>query len=95
MGSLTLSEIKEAANDILVCVRKNSLMNERTSLENRKSVRKDSHIVSLNLVLIDGLVRSKGRLSSGLMNKCRIILPGGHHVTTLIIRFLHETNGHV
>ena len=95
MGSLTLTEIQEATNDILACVQKSSFLNERTSLENKKPVRKDSHIVSLNPVLVDGLVRSKGRLSSGFMNKCPIILPGGHHVTTLIIRFLHETKGHV
>ena len=29
------------------------------------------------------------------MNRFPIILPSGHHVTTLIIRFLHEINGHI
>ena len=65
------------------------------SLRNGNPVRKYSHIASLNPVLVDGLVRSKGRLISGTMNKCPIILPSGHHVTTLIIRHLHETKGHV
>ena len=27
--------------------------------------------------------------------KCVVILPSGHHVTTLIIRHYHETSGHV
>ena len=70
-------------------------MNETTSLKNRNPVKKDSHIASLNPVVVDGLVRSKGRLRSGTMNRFLIILPSGHHVTTLIIRFLHEINGHV
>ena len=32
---------------------------------------------------------------SGNTNKCIVILPSGHHVTTLIIRHYHETSGHV
>ena len=48
-----------------------------------------------NPVLVDGLVRSKGRVSFGAISRCPVILPSGHHVTTLIIRFLHETTGHV
>ena len=70
-------------------------MNETASLKNRNPVRKDSHIALLNLVVVDGLARSKGRLSSRTMNRFPIILPNGHHVTTLIIRFLHKINGHV
>lgn len=70
-------------------------MTESTSLENRKPVKKDSHIVLLNHVLVDGLVRLKGCLISESMNKCPIILPCGHCVSSLFIRFLYETKGHV
>lgn len=94
-GNLTLTEIQTAADDILVCVQEGFFLNEMISLRNRNPVRKNSHIASLNPVLVDGLVRSKGRLISGTMNKCPIILPSGHHVTTLIIRHLHETKGHI
>ena len=94
-GKLTLTELQEAANDILVCVQESSFFDEISSLRHGKPVRKDSHIASLNPVIVDGLVRSKGRLSSRPTNKWPIILPSGHHVTTLIIRFLHETKGHV
>ena len=98
-GNLTLTEIQKAADDILVCVQKGFFLNEMISLRNGNPMRKNSHIASLNPVLVDGLVRSKGRQISRTMNKCPIILPSGHHVTTLIIsliiRHLHETKGHV
>ena len=70
-------------------------MNEMTSLKTRNPVKKDSHIALLNLVVVEGLVRLKGLLCSGTMNRFPIILQSGHHVTTLIICFLHEINGHV
>ena len=93
--NLTLMEIQNSENDILVCVQESSFMNETTSLKNETPVKKDSDIASLNPVVVGGLVRSKGRLCSGTMNRFPIILPSGHYVTTLIIRFLHEINGHV
>ena len=58
-----------------------------------KSVKKDSRLASLDPILHDGLLRVKGRLDSPL-EKCPIILPNSHHVTTLIIRSCHERNGH-
>ena len=70
-------------------------MNKTTSLKKRNLVRKDSHIASLNFVVVDRLVRSKIRLCSGTMKRFPIILPSGQHVTTPINRFLHEINGHV
>lgn len=94
-GNLTLTEIQKAADDILVCVQEGFFLNEMISLGNGNPVRKNSHIASLKPVLVDELVRSKGRLISGTMNKCPIILPSGHLVTTLKIRHLHETKGHV
>ncbi|MCG8069350.1 MAG: hypothetical protein JAY84_15975 [Candidatus Thiodiazotropha taylori] len=94
-GSLTLAEIQTAASDILVSVQESSFGNEMTRLRNRDPVAKGSHLASLNPVIVDGLIRSKGRLSSGTMGKCPIILPSGHHVTKIIIRHHHETKGHV
>ena len=94
-GNLTLSEIQNSENDILVCVQDSFFMNETNGLKNRNPVKKDSHIASLNPVVVGGLVRSKGRLCSGTMNRFPIILSSGHHVTTLIIRFLHKINGHI
>ena len=63
-------------------------------LTNHKPVKKDSRISSLNPIRHDGLVRVKGRLDLPT-DKCPIILPNSHHVTTLIIRSFHERNGHV
>ena len=50
-------------------------MKETTSLRNGNPVGKDSHIASLNPVLVDGLVRSKGRVSFGAISRCSVILP--------------------
>lgn len=94
-GNLTLTEIQKATNDILVRVQESSFLDEMTSLRNGKPVRTESRVAPLNPVLDGGLIRSKGRLSSGSTNTCPIILPSGHHVTTLIIRYNHETKGHV
>ena len=54
-GTLTLTEIQKATDDILVCVQEGSFLNEIISLRNGNPVRKNSHIASLNPVLVDGL----------------------------------------
>ena len=58
-------------------------------------MRKNSHITSLNFVVVDRLICSNRRLCSGTMNRFPIILPSGQHVTTPINRFLHEINCHI
>ena len=55
-GNLTLAEIQNSENAILVCVHVRTFMNEMTSLKNRNPVKKDSHIALLNLVVVEGLV---------------------------------------
>ena len=92
--NLTFTEIQKAENNILVCLEESSFINEMTSMSNRNTVRKNSNIASLNPVVVYEMMRSKGGLCSRT-TRCFIILASGHHVTTLIIRFLYDIIGHI
>ena len=94
-GNITLADIQKAKHDILIRVQECIFHDEMTRLKNGKPVKKDSRLVSLNPILDAGLLRLKVRLVSGNTNKCIVILPSRHHVTTLIICHYHETRGHV
>ena len=90
-----MNELQESTKIIMNHIQQETFQGEIDDLLHGKSVKKDSRLVSLNPVLHDGLLRVKGRLDLPL-EKCPIILPNSHHVTTLIhvIRSCHEKNGH-
>ncbi|VDI41613.1 Hypothetical predicted protein [Mytilus galloprovincialis] len=94
-GDLTLSELKMATNVILVNVQSTCFKDEIIKLKKDTPVKKDSRIASLNPVLDNELIRAKGRLSTSNLDEYPIILPDNHHVTSLIVRFYHENQGHV
>ena len=59
---------------------------------------KNSFIIKLSPVFHDGLLRVGGRLDNAKVSydvKHPIILPGKHRLTELLIRGIHEENGHV
>ncbi|XP_071124293.1 uncharacterized protein [Mytilus edulis] len=93
-GNLNVTELREATYKILAHVQMSYFSDEITNLKKAKPVKKGSRIASLNPVLVNELIRSKGRLNYDL-STCPVILPNTHHVTTLIIRYYHETTGHV
>ncbi|CAG2227654.1 unnamed protein product [Mytilus edulis] len=93
-GNLNVTELREATDEILAHVQMSYFSDEITNLKKAKPVKKGSRIASLNPVLVNELIRSKGRLNYDL-STCPVILPNKHHVTTLIIRYYHETTGHV
>ena len=60
-------------------------------------VKKSSSVLSLDRVLIDGVLRVGGRLRRASLPqdaKHQIILPKNHHVTNLIVRHYHLLSGH-
>ena len=71
---------------------------ERTPLQRRKNqVTKSSSLYRLDLFLDEGLLRVGGRLNHADIpeeSKHSVILPRKSHVTTLIIRHMHEQLGH-
>ena len=59
---------------------------------------RNSFIIKLSPVFHDGLLRVGGRLDNAEVSydvKHPIILPGKHRLTELLIRGIHEENGHV
>lgn len=66
-------------------------------LQRGQYVKKSSSLYKLNPVLHDGIIRVGGRLSRAIMpeeSKQPAILHKGLHITTLIIREIHENLGH-
>lgn len=95
---LSSEELHQATNIILKVTQKQSFAEEYYALSHGSSVPRKSHILSLNPILgEDTLLRVGGRLSHSSLpqdQKHPIILPSNHHVTTLIIRYLHYKNLH-
>ncbi|CAC5425027.1 unnamed protein product [Mytilus coruscus] len=92
-GSLNVNELQGATKYILIHVQQESFSNEIKMMEKQNHVKKDSRLASLNPVMHEGLLCVKGRLDLS-PNKCPVIIPNSHHVTTLIRPF-HEQNGHM
>ncbi|XP_043471057.1 uncharacterized protein LOC122504184 [Leptopilina heterotoma] len=97
-GSLTITELKNALIVILKMTQRECFSEEIKQLKKEKCVHVKSDLRSLNPFLDnDGLLRVGGRLKNSSLTyseKYPIILPKGHHVTTLIIREQHLMNLH-
>ncbi|CAL8088051.1 unnamed protein product [Calicophoron daubneyi] len=102
LGNINKREIEMAERSVVSLVqwltfRKEMLvLTTRTSTGN-KSLRKDSPLLRLAPVVIDGVLRVGGRLEKSSLpyeSKHPILLPRLHHVTDLVIRHHHLTEGH-
>ncbi|XP_053402855.1 uncharacterized protein LOC128558076 [Mercenaria mercenaria] len=94
-GDLSTNELNMAEHTILALVQRTSFTDERICLQNGNSVRKDSCLASLNPIIHHDLIRVQGRLQCEYPSKYPVVLPSKHHVTKLIIKHIHEHNGHV
>jgi len=96
-GALTGTEMSRAVRHIVYAVQHEILANEIFNLERSRSVKK-SALFNLNLFLDDEkLMRVGGRLRRSAQSydtKHQLVLPR-HHMTTILIRELHEQNGHI
>ena len=94
---LDVEELQSAERAIIKAVQTSRFGEERLSLEEAKKVKKSSHIISLDPVLIEGTLRVGGRLqNSPLKNATKhpAILPKDHHIASLIVRHYHGISGH-
>ena len=91
-------DLERAKRKIVAVVQKRSFAGEVKNLKEGKPVKPSSKIIKLKPVMKgDEVMRVGGRISmapisTDAMNP--MILPKGHHIATILIRHLHEDNGH-
>ena len=93
---LSLAEITRAEEYLLRMVQKKAFSAEISALHNEKPIAASSHVRALFPTMRNGLVCVGGRLQSTPVDTEAhpIILPE-HHLTELIIREVHDGNGHI
>ena len=89
----TVESLDRAERFVIQCVQSEAFAKELLCLKTDKPLPKDSHIVSLDPTLgEDGLIRVGGRLkrlSESSVFKTPVLIPGKHHIATLLVRKCH------
>ena len=89
----TVESLERAERFIIQCVQSEAFAKELVCLMADKPLPKDSHIVSLDPTLDeDSLMRVGGRLkrlSESSVFKTPVLIPGKHHIATLLARKCH------
>ena len=97
-GDINCEDLERAKRRIVAVIQKINFPEEVTSLNKGKQVKASSKIIKLKPILKgDGIIRVGGRISKAPISADAInpmILPKNHHISTILIRNLHETNGH-
>lgn len=95
---ITQEELEKSKREVAILVQEKAFTHEIRDLKAGRQVKASSHIVKLKPVIMDdGVLRVGGRISRAPISpdaRNPIILPKKHHVTTILIRYLHEKNGH-
>lgn len=105
-GRITTKELEHAEVEILKHEQREAYDKElrrltKPTAENCRPtvcVPKTSSLVKLSPIFEDGLLKVGGRLQNldiQCSSKHQVILPSKSHVTKLIIRYFHESNGHI
>ena len=87
-GPLVVKDIDLAAKEIVKITQLDASIDQQTS---------NDRFAKLNPVINDDIVRVGGRLEKSPLSeelKHPAILPSNHHITTLIVRYYHEREGH-
>ena len=95
---LTVDELLTAENNIVKVIQKRCFKLDYDTLRKREAVSKCSNLIRLSPIMRAEIIRVGGRLqyapvSSDEMHQ--IILPSKHHISDIIIRHYHTSNGHV
>ncbi|XP_061882235.1 uncharacterized protein LOC133633659 [Entelurus aequoreus] len=95
---LTVEDVSQAEKSVIIHVQRQSFPVEMATLKTASSsVRKSSNISRLDPMLDEGMLRVGGRLHRSAMPeeaKHPCILPKDAHISTLILRHIHEHTGH-
>jgi Pao retrotransposon peptidase/Family of unknown function (DUF5641)/Integrase zinc binding domain len=96
---LAVADLTEALNCVIRVVQLETFGQEQRLIQSGKKLAVDSPLRPLNVFLDDaGLIRVGGRLRRSELSfdtKHQIVLPKRHYFTTLLVRTLHQQNGHV
>ncbi|KAJ8333724.1 hypothetical protein SKAU_G00410430 [Synaphobranchus kaupii] len=94
---LTVECLTRAEMEIIKFSQNQRFHEEISMLKRGSSVKKSSHLIKLDPVIQDGVLRVGGRLCASAMPehvKHPAIIPKDLHVTTLILQDIHEKIGH-
>nr|XP_047141349.1 uncharacterized protein LOC124816272 [Hydra vulgaris] len=99
-GDIAADEYHESEKEIIAKAQKESFKEEYSNIEKGKPISISSKIISLNPQIDeDGLLRSCSRLQNPHYLpydvKYPIILPRGHTITKLIVKYYHDEANHV
>lgn len=94
----TVAELQQSNNVILRTLQEESFNHEISCLKGHKDVPKDSPLKALDpFVDNEGLLRVGGRIreaSIGCNERNPVIVPGKHHIASLLVRHHHEQTQH-
>ena len=97
-GELKPLELQNAEEFIIREVQSKVYSAEIEPLRRNKEILRGSTLAPFNPVLVNGILRSNTRLRYAddlpYDVKCPIILPKRNHVTGLIVKYYHESEGH-
>ncbi|XP_050973435.1 uncharacterized protein LOC127169834 [Labeo rohita] len=96
--SLTIQDLTRAENEVIKFIQSQKFKEEISMLQKgNASVKRNSCLSKLDPILQDGVLRVEGRLGRSAMPehvKHPVIIPKDSHITTLILRDIHEKVGH-
>ncbi|XP_003724582.2 uncharacterized protein LOC100890015 [Strongylocentrotus purpuratus] len=100
--TLTVAEVNGAELAIVRWVQSESFQEEVEAMNQKgnqpgKAIRKSSSIIKLDPEMHDNVLRVGGRLRNAEIDgnaKHQVILPKKHHVSTLIVRHVHQSVAH-
>ncbi len=90
---LDVAELQAAELAIVAHIQRRSYKEELDALQKGDKLKKSSKIWRLEPICVQGLLRVGGRLGVAPIadeTKHQLILPRNHHVTKIIVRYIHE-----
>ena len=94
---LTTEDIALGEIEIVKLCQMQGFSDELMTLQKGDKLKRSRHIIKLDPVVQDGILRVGGRLHQSALPADAnhpVILPKNHHVSTFILRHVHQETGH-
>ena len=96
--AISVDELSRSKRTIIHAVQEETYAQEYTCLKKGENLLKDSPLKALDpFIDTDGLLRVGGRIREAELQqqeKTPLIIPGKHHIATLLVRYYHEKTQH-